>query len=109
MTDPSPQPQSAPHAPNQPVVPPVEQTLGAEFIPFGPVQTQVHDAVLGADGSTYVPFTVKIPGVAFSFALDVDHARRFSANIAQRAVGSTGRRGGLQIAHSLPPEPPRRG
>lgn len=79
--------------------------LGASFIPFGPCRTNVHPTSMGADGSAWVPITVEIPGVSFSFALDVDTARKFAANITRMAVVGNG---GLTVARSMPPEPPRR-
>lgn len=100
MTDPQPTPPQPEFVPGA-----VENALGAGFIPFGPVRTNVHPTAVAGDGSAHVPITVEIPGVSFSFALDVDTARKFAANIVRQCVGSNG---GLTIARSLPPEPPRR-
>src|SRR4051812_25698318 len=100
MTDPQPEPQPQPTFTNA-----AEQPLGAGFIPFGPVRTNVHPTAVAGDGSAHVPITVEIPGVSFSFALDVETARKFAANITRQAIGSNG---GLTIARALPPEPPHR-
>lgn len=97
MTDPQPQPPE--------FTPAATDSLGAGFIPFGPVRTHVHPTAVGGDGSPFVPITVEIPGAAFSFALDVETARRFAANITRRAIGANG---GLTVARAMPPEPPRR-
>lgn len=89
---------------NPPPIP--EPEIGGEIVPLGiPVQTQVHEPVVAADGRLYVPVTVKVPGATFSFALEGDHARRFANNITRKAIATNG--GGLQIARAMPPEPPR--
>lgn len=89
----------------QPTPIPMPDNLGAGFIPFGPVRTNVHPAAVAGDGSVHVPITVEVPGASFSFALDADTARKFAANIVRMAVQGNG---GLTVARAMPPEPPRR-